>query len=209
MSFIKLVSTLAPQLEASLDANEPRFLTPLAATAQTVLVSSSTPSRTATGPSSESRATEATPEDSEIYYGARDLERSIEEPFASDLTSLLQALPNGHRHVGGDHKSVTRRQKTRKRAYNHVSAQHADEPQFQLDKEYTFEFYQHLLLFGGESLALDTLAGVLDLAPVLDGQPIQCMAAHKDPDTGKLETLWSFDIWHESLYEWARAAEEV
>ena len=38
-AFIKFISTLAPQLEATIDGNKPRFLSPLVSTAHTVLVS--------------------------------------------------------------------------------------------------------------------------------------------------------------------------
>jgi hypothetical protein len=46
----------------------------------------------------------------------------------------------------------------------------------------------------------------VQLAPITDGQPIKFMAAHKDPENGQLDELWSFDIWHESLYPYAQAA---
>ena len=66
-----------------------------------------------------------------------------------------------------------------------------------------------MLLFG-DSLAVDIgrAIGSVDLAPVTVGQPIKFMSAHKDGETGELDVLWSFDIWQESLYELAEAAED-
>jgi hypothetical protein len=42
------------------------------------------------------------------------------------------------------------------------------------------------------------MLGSVRLEEVLDGQPLQVMAAHGD------QPLWSFDIWHESLWEKAK-----
>ena len=199
-SFIKFVSTLAPQLEATIDGDEPRFLTPLVSTAHTVMEK---PQKTTIAPSTDKRDDPLY--NYQVYAGAVDIEDNVEEPSPEDSTSVMQ-------HVSGTHKdsaSVSKRQKARKRAYNYLYAKRAEEPCFRTDAEYTFEFYQHLLLFG-DSLAVDMgrAIGSVDLAPVTDGQPIKFMSAHKDGETGELDVLWSFDIWHESLYELAEAAED-
>jgi hypothetical protein len=34
------------------------------------------------------------------------------------------------------------------------------------------------------------------------------MSAWQSSETGELDPLWSFEIWHESLYPYAQAAEE-
>jgi hypothetical protein len=138
-----------------------------------------------------------------VYAGATDIEYDVEEPSAEESTSMMKYVPGSK-----DGGSITKRQKIRKKAYNHMFASKAEEPCFQLDKEYTFDFYQHLLRFD-DSFALDMgRMGQVDLAPITDGQPIKFMSAHKDTHTGKLDMLWSFDIWHESLYSYAQAAEE-
>jgi len=207
-SFVKFVSTLAPQLEASIDGQEPRFLTPLVATAHTALEKCATDTNI-------SVASEESPHDDakddrlynyHVYAGSQDIEAHIEEPPANDASSLMKHVPGAQLADAG---SVTRRQKVRKKAFNAISARHAEVPCFRLDQEYSFEFYQHLLLFG-DSLAIDMgrPIGQVHLAPITDGQPIKFMSAHKDPVTGELEELWSFDIWHESLYPYAKAAEE-
>ena len=209
-SFIKFVSVLAPQLEATLDAREPRFLSPLVSTAHTVLEKDVQCRKTEPSPSTEQADDDDNDDDDDCLHkyhvmlaGATDMEEYVEEPSAIEYTSIMKYMPGSR-----DGGSTVRRQKIRKKAYNHIFASKADEPRFQLDKEYTFEFYQHLLRFD-DSLALDVgRAGMVDLAPITDGQPIKFMSAHKDIHTGTLDMLWSFDIWHESLYSYAQAAED-
>lgn len=215
-SFVKFVSTLAPQLEASIDGQEPRFLTPLVATAHTVLEKHMDDDGEASSESSdcvvEGQVEEDLPESDErlynynVYAGAQDIEAALEEPPANDAMSLMKHVPNANLTDAG---SVKSRQKVRKKAFNAISAHHADEPVFELGKEYSFEFYQHLLVFGN-SLAIDMgrPIGQVALAPITDGQPLKFMSAHKNPTTGDLDELWSFDIWHESLFPYAQAADE-
>jgi hypothetical protein len=200
MSFIKVVSVLAPQLEATLHSEQPRFLSPLVATAHTVLEKDA--------PCCEAQPPISTDENDNrlynynVYAGAVDIEEVVEEPSAESSMSVMKYVPRSK-----DSGTVAKRQRVRKKAYNHIFASKAQEPCFQLDKEYTFEFYQHLLVFD-DSLAIDMgRFGHVDLAPVTDGQPIKFMSAHKDSNTGELDMLWSFDIWHESLYSYAQAAE--
>jgi hypothetical protein len=77
-----------------------------------------------------------------------------------------------------------------------------------VSKQYTFEFYQHLLDFGPDGLAMDLgrPVGKVGLAKVTNGQPLKLMSAWQCPETGRLDALWSFDIWHESLYLYAQKA---
>lgn len=186
-AFIKFISTLAPQLEATLDGNRPRFLTPLVATAHTVVVKSSKDSL------------------------SQDMEDDIEEPSSVEATSALASVPDSLGvHVPDTTKSsIVSRMKARKRVFNALAAKKSSEPRFDIDKEYTFEFYQHLLDFG-EELAIDMgrVGGKVGLAQATDGQPLKIMAAYRDHETHELDTLWSFDIWHESLYPFAEMAME-
>jgi hypothetical protein len=48
--------------------------------------------------------------------------------------------------------------------------------------------------------------GKVGLAQATDGQHIKFMSAHQNPQTKELDTLWSFDIWHESLFPYAELA---
>jgi hypothetical protein len=59
----------------------------------------------------------------------------------------------------------------------------------------------------GDSFALDmgSVIGKVNLAPCTNGQPLKFMAAAKTDD-GDLDYLWSFDIWHQSLFAYAQDA---
>lgn len=193
-AFIKFISTLAPQLEATLDGDKPRFLTPLVATAHTVLV---------TDPKAVRRDTK------EEALQSKTIEDGIEEPSSISESSVLSHLSDdlGVSVPDTTNTSLAGRMKARKKIFNALAANQSMEPRFATEKEYCFEFYQHLLDFGDE-LAVDMgrLGGKVGLAQATDGQPLKILAAYKDMEKQELDTLWSFDIWHESLYPLAKAA---
>lgn len=193
-TFIKFVNTLAPQLEATLDGDKPRFLTPLVATAHTVLVND---------PTSCTMTAESKPQQT--------LETHIEEPSSLTENSVLSFLPEdlGVSVPDTTASSLAGRMKARKKIFNTLAARHSMEPCFDTTKEYCFEFYQHLLDFG-EDLAVDMgqIGGKVGLARATDGQPLKILAAYKDEEKHELDTLWSFDLWHESLYPFAACAQE-
>ena len=167
-SIIRFVSVLSPQLEASLDGENPRFLSPLASTAQTVLVN-----------------------DKGSF-------ESLEEPPAGDPSSLVPEQPQSRDTVGS-------RIKQRKKHFNRITASKALTPVFSPEKEYTFEYFQHLLRFHDPNeLHLDIGSAQIGLARSLNGQPLKFMAAAHEDET--LTTLWSFDLWHSSLYSYAQTA---
>jgi hypothetical protein len=206
---IKFISLLAPQLEATLDGTQPRFLSPLISTAQTAIAKE----RRTGASDSQTVAVGATADKEEqlrnykIYSGALDMEDEVEEPSAADPTSLLQAVPQASNY-DSSHKSVSARTKMRKTVFNHLAATKAIEPAFDLEKEYTFEFFQHLLIFDEQDelkVDMGRIIGKVGLAKPLNGQPLKFMGAHKHPETSKLTSLWSFDLWHSSLYGYAQA----
>jgi hypothetical protein len=184
-AFIKFISTLAPQLEATIDGNKPRFLSPLVSTAHTVLVENG----------------DGQQQQQQQYSSIEEL---LGEPPSVDTTSIMAYIPEAIVIGVPDttRSSVAHRMKVRKKVFNKIASQKLSEPRFDTSKKYTFEFYQHLLDFGPDGLAVDMgrLAGKVPLAPATDGQPIKIMAAHKDEEGHELDTLWSFDVWHESLY---------
>jgi len=108
-----------------------------------------------------------------------------------------------------------RRVKARKRAFGGLRARGGASPTFDPDREYTFEFFQHLLLFDEFTLDLPRPVGKRPLRRMLDGQPLKFMAAYQVVRDGaggigptgtkaineEMRWLWSFDLWHESLYE--------
>ena len=145
------------------------------------------------------------------------LEDTINEPQPSDPSSLIQALF----HTGDkgntckatilppDSNCITTRIKRRKRAFNKLYASRSKTPKFDPDSEYTFEFFQHLISFDDFSLNFMNPIGKHRLNGMLNGQPLKFMAAHQiqerceGGETGgeQMRWLWSFDLWHESLYE--------
>lgn len=66
---------------------------------------------------------------------------------------------------------------------------------FDTTSVYTFDFFQHLL--DASRYELD-LAGIkrVNLAKILDGQPLQVLAQHRDG-----REAWNFQLWHESLLD--------
>lgn len=210
-NLIRFFSVLAPQLDASLDRNQPRFLSPLVATAQTVLseegenCSSDTPNdRKAVNPSSSSN--------DRVQHLDIDVGAELREPHSLEPTSVLFSLGTDY-DLGITIPDTTllsgaKRALARKRIFNSLSAKRSPEPRFDPSKTYTFEFYQHLLDFG-DVLALDmgTIGGMLPLAKAMDGQPLKIMAAYRSGEIGNaVEPLWSFDLFHESLYPYAQMA---
>jgi Protein of unknown function (DUF1769)/Domain found in Dishevelled, Egl-10, and Pleckstrin (DEP) len=65
---------------------------------------------------------------------------------------------------------------------------------FDTETVYTFDFYQSLLNVVTYSLELGVAN--IGMAPILNGQPIQCLCKTTD---GRY--LWSFQLWHESLLQ--------
>jgi hypothetical protein len=170
-----LDSTFAPQLEARLDKEQTRFLTPLVTSAHTVLQKPCTGTDCIT-----------------------DEETSV-LPLAQKVLgcSVMDTTKS----------SISQRMKARKKICNSLAAKQYKPLTFDTSQEYTFEFYHHLLDFR-DALAVDMgrPIGKVGLAQATDDQPLKFMSAHKDPTTGKLGSLWCFDIWHSSLFSHAEMA---
>merc|ERR1711933_366141 len=73
---------------------------------------------------------------------------------------------------------------------------------FSLEREYTFEFLQHLIHYPTFTVNLGSRTKIA-LATILNGQPIHIMAGFGDnTDRGLVAgTLWDFEIWNEACYE--------
>lgn len=71
------------------------------------------------------------------------------------------------------------------------------------------QFFQHMLDFKDDiSIKMGRPVGNVSVSEMTDGQPIKFMSAYKNTVTKELETLWSFDMWHESFYQLAKDAVE-
>lgn len=193
---ISIVGRLAPQLQARIEGDCPRFLSPLVSTAQSAarrLVDGGGGGDGADGLADES------------------LEDEMCEPQPSDPASLLQELHRGSDDgapLPPDADSVATRRKRRKKAFDKLHASRSDTPAFDPNVEYTFEFFQHMILFDEFALNFPRPIGRHPLRGMLRGQPLKFMAARQTKETARgrkaeerLRWLWSFDLWHESLYE--------
>ena len=208
-SAINFFSILAPQLDVSLD-DKPRFLSPLVATAQTVL-SANNVSKS----DNNSDCRNLKNGDPPFKYGDRhvDIDTATDagEPPSVESSSILSGLsPDIILSISVPDTtscSVSRRTSARKKIFNALSSR-SQEPRFDTKKIYTFEFFQHLLDFGDE-LALDMgrIGGTVPLAQFLNCQPLKIFAAYKNSEKIQdLEDLWSFNIYHESLYHNSQSA---
>ena len=165
-AFVRFVSTLAPQLEAELDGDRPRFLTPLVATAHTVLVQDSTSSSSSS-------------EEKNVVNNSN-LEDDVEEPPADHPHSIMCTVAEQQHQSSSSSSSVTQRRQARKKAFNQVAAHKASEPVFDTSKEYTFEFFQHLLeLTDADDFKINMARSKVGLARALNGQPIRIMGARR------------------------------
>jgi len=223
-TFIKFVSTLAPQMEAELDGTKPRFLTPLVATAHTVLVQDyqhkeeheeaanavTAAKDNATTNSSAAFQQQDNLVNFSIYAGSANMEEDVEEPPSDDTRSAM-AMVEATKAAAGT-SSIAQRRQARKKAFNQLAAAKNDDdgPCFDTSKEYTFEFFQHLLeLTDPDDFKINMSRVKVGLAKSLNGQPIQIMSAARCTDDGNnssLSYLWSFDLWHQALYPYAQAA---
>ncbi len=183
---VLLMSHLAPQLQSRLEGDCPRFLSPLCSTAQTAY----------------RRKRQQNTDDAD-----GDLEDELQEPHPSAPSSLIQSLPQSSMEnrptlFDTDNKACI---KKRKKAFDKLFSTGSVEPSFCPQSEYCFEFFQHLILFDKFALDFPKPVGQHSLKKMLNGQPLQMLAMHqKQKEKNKpeeLKRLWSFDIWHESLYE--------
>ena len=181
-SSVKFIKLLSPQLQVRFQ-DCPYFLSPLIPTAQTVIVNPSVGSLTTS------------------------IESNFEEPSNPTL-SILSSLPNPSQWLNElkNCKSVASRVALRKQAFNKLHSKHSGidkELCFKADREYMFEFFQHLLDL--QECSMSILGTTHSLSYMLHGQPIKCLAACHSPKEesdilDSLSYLWSFDFWHSSLY---------
>ena len=88
------------------------------------------------------------------------------------------------------------RARARKKHFDQMYIAKKKEPRADPSKTYTMDFLQHL--FDYQKFSIDLGGFHANMHDLLDGQPLQLMAAHGE------KTLWSFEIWNELLLESAR-----
>ena len=134
----------------------------------------------------------STPQSIAVDYGEKDLLEDVrEEPSDTKFTLL------GERSV---HSSSLQRARARKKTFDKQYANKTLDLQTDPLKTYTFEFLQHLFNPQEFYVDLGSMLGSIHLEDILDGQPLPIMSARGDGDV----PLWSFDVWHECLWERAK-----
>ena len=236
-TFEALVQRLAPHNELHMEGQRPRSLAPLATTAQTIVVQPA--GRVMDCPPNDDDGLVL--HDGHFFYDSvyqegysiEEMKEELQEPHPSDPCSLIyhaiQQQQQNDSFLVTDSKANNNKEqltappphhndhrKCRKTFFNQSYTNKATKNlQFTTDKEYTFEFYDHLIVFEGQELCLDLNLPFLHhikVAPITDGQPIQLMSAVRRQSQGQGETdqnieyLWNFEVWHESLYPLAKKA---
>ena len=201
---IGMIRLLAPALEARLDCDRPRFLSPLVSTAQGVMMSS--PIQCQHQLVAE-KTTVAMVEDKNNggCWANESIENETNEPQPSDLSSLLQQLLHSKAEYSlpPDSDRIATRVKARKRAFDMVRARQDTSLVFDPNRLYTFEFFQHLVSLDEFAIHFMKPIGIWPLRSILDGQSLKFMAAYQTRNNlmsiDDMRYLWSFDLWHESL----------
>jgi hypothetical protein len=137
------------------------------------------------------------------------IENEINEPQPSNPTSVLQHLLHSKTEYSlpPDSDCIATRVKARKRAFDKLRVRQDTSLAFDPNRVYTFEFFQHLLLFDEFAIHFMKPIGMRPLRSILDGQPLKFMAAHQTTRNSlmggddEMSYLWSFNLWHESLYQ--------
>lgn len=196
---LKVVSFFAPQLDLKMDGVEkPYSKTPLGSTPQCINVDdkedeedSKTGGYSIISSSSDEEKTSYTNtiEESNVRMNLLD---GVRVESSEAHRSLLGIAANS-----GQTTSL-QRARMRKKAFDKLYAQKSPDPKTDPSKIYTFEFLQHMVNFQDFSIELGSMLGSIKLEETLDGQPLPIMAYYGD------KTIWSFDCWHECLWEQAQ-----
>lgn len=179
---VRVANIFSPRMDADLECQHPRVLSPLCSTAQTI---------------------RRHKDMEELVY----LDGPHNEPHP-DSTSSLACILKKRSHYD---KSINYDQ-YRKRSFNaiyddYMESSGPSSSSYFDDSEYTFEFLQHLVDYNELSLDLGRAMGKMKLGAGLSGQPVRIAALSNPKDAqrglvGSLLTaetcLWSFDLWHAS-----------
>jgi hypothetical protein len=211
---LKVVSFFAPQLDIKLEGvTKPYSITPLGSTPQCINVDDE---------NENENNSFLKPKEFSGCSNSRDGiddENQNENQFEPNTVEHSNARMNlfegirvesseAHRSVLGIGVEATettslQRAKMRKKTFDKLYAQKAQEPKTDPSKIYTFEFLQHMMNFQEFSIDLGNVMGSLKLEEMMDGQPLPIMACHGD------QYLWSFDVWNECLWEQAKKHDAI
>lgn len=188
---VKVAGVFSPRMDADLECEHPRILSPLCSSAQTIIVSRNYNS----GGGNSTR-----------------IEELLKEPPISSDASLVKDICKSLTTNHNKHASTINPTQQRKCLFDDVYDVHTDSSSqagnsstvcFDPNAEYTFEFLQHLIDYNDLSLDLGKIIGKVKLSGGLRGQPARFVSVvkkrrHVKPTPDNLDFLWSFDIWHKS-----------
>ena len=185
---LRVFKFFAPRLQAKLHGDQPIVLSPLGSTPQCISVDNSY--------------------GDEIYRANASIEAKQQEPCQNSrrLMPLSRDMAAASNVV---------RAKARKRAFDQLCSIDDKTITFDTNKVYTFEFLQHLVDFSEFEMSLGSVIGKYKLNNLLNGQPLTIMASHQTPFAQDeriqkhsivvgghiFHSIWSFELWHESLVE--------
>lgn len=131
-------------------------------------------------------------------FAGQELEQAFSEPI--DSTSILHELVSKSTKLPSNITLSCRKK---------LGDSYIGNNTFSLEREYTFEFLQHLIHYPTFTISLGSRTKV-QLATMLNGQPIHIMAGFGDnKDRGLVAgTLWDFELWNEACYEDAVSFEQ-
>ncbi len=193
---VKVAGFFSPRMDADLECAHPRILTPLCSSAQTAYLTRE--ADTCNTPLDEIHS-EPNPDSN------ASLAHNLNKATVKKNINAVQYRKRSFDAVYDD------RMQSLKRDPNQTGSSC---PCFDPDAEYTFEFLQHLVDYNELSLDMGMAFGKMKLGAALRGQPIRFIAALRSDTKGKgsgglssstlalkdLKCLWSFDLWHESIY---------
>jgi hypothetical protein len=200
---LKVVTFFAPQLEIKLEGvTKPYSITPLGSSPQCINVDDVNANENEHNKPKELSGCS----DDESQPGHDTIEHSNAQ--MNLFEGIRVESSEAHRSllgIGAKAKATTslQRAKMRKKAFDKLYAQKAQEPKTDLSKIYTFEFLQHMMNFQEFSIDLGNMMGSLKLEEMLNGQPLPIMACHGD------QYLWSFDVWNECLWKQAKKHDTI
>lgn len=188
---VKVAGVFSPRMDADLECEHPRILSPLCSSAQTIIVSRRSNN---SGGGTSTR-----------------IEAPLKEPPTSSESSLVKDICKSSTTNHNKHATINPTQQ-RKSLFDDMYDAHTDSSSqansnstvcFDPNAEYTFEFLQHLIDYNDLSLDLGKIIGKVKLSGGLRGQPARFVSVvkkrrHVNPTPDNLDFLWSFDIWHKS-----------
>jgi len=180
---IKVMHIFAPRLNANFEQSNPQFTSPLLSTPQCIM-------------------------SKDTASSLQDLEEIFQEP--TDETNILHDLLQ----QTTDIPSLTTTSSTPPHSYRkkiadgHNSNNNNNNTFFNVNKEYTFEFLQHLVHYPTFSINIPKTSKSYCLSKLLNGQPLKIMAGFYNDEKEKDVNLWDFELWNEAIYDDANRFEK-